>query len=139
MVGFRDSGVLTPRVPVPKAAVNENDSLVFRKNDIRLSRQVFTMQPKAEAIRKQEATHQDFGLGVFASYMRHTFPSLLFRQYICHYLRRNFRVGLTGDQTFMRLHESSVYLLYKKCFLHILVFCQRVRLRLQIYEKNSRL
>lgn len=64
---------------MPKAAVDEDDCLVFRKNDVGFARQVLSVQPEAEAVGKQKATHQDLGLGVFAFDVRHTFLTLFFR------------------------------------------------------------
>ena len=64
---------------MPKTSVNEYDSFVFRKNNIRLSRQIFTMKPKTEAVRKKKATNQDLGLCVLALDTRHTLVTLFFR------------------------------------------------------------
>ena len=64
---------------MPKTSVNEYDSIVFWKNNIRLPRQIFTMKPKTEAVREKEATNQDLGLCVLALDTRHTHVPLFFR------------------------------------------------------------
>jgi len=44
-------------VLVPKATVNENDSSETGKNNIRLSRQIRPMNPKAKSETVQELSH----------------------------------------------------------------------------------
>jgi len=63
---------------VPKASVNEYDSIVPRQNDVRFARQILSMKPEAKPMREQEASHQNFGFGVLASYVRHTLAALFF-------------------------------------------------------------
>lgn len=54
-------------------------------------------------------------------------------------IKRELPCRLTGDQTFMRLHGSSVNMLYKKCFLHNWPLSAQAQFRLQSYDFFSRL
>ena len=72
----REAAIL---VTVPKATVNEYGNLVLGKNDVGFAGQVLSVQPKAVAMCKQKASHQNFGFGVFAFDVRHTFLTLFFR------------------------------------------------------------
>ncbi len=51
-------------VPVPEASVSEENSPVFRKNNIRISWQGAIMQPEAEPGRMQATSQRQFRFGV---------------------------------------------------------------------------
>lgn len=53
-------------MPVPEAAVNENDGFVFGQNNVGFAGKVFNMQPVPEALCEKKFPDQHFGLGVFA-------------------------------------------------------------------------
>lgn len=97
---FRNSWILTVLVSVPKAPVNEYNSLVFRKDDVRFPGKIFSMKSETKPVSKQKATHQNFGFGVLASYVRHTFAALFFWEYISHYKQENFQVGRQATKPF---------------------------------------
>ena len=71
-------------MPMPKAPMHKNHRLVFRQYNIRLSRQVFYMQPVLEAMRVKKLTNQQFRLGILAFYPAHIAASYFLTVYICH-------------------------------------------------------
>lgn len=58
-------------VSVPKAAVDEDGGTIFAKHDVGFARHAFHIEAVAVAVTPQPATHQQFGLGVLASDVRH--------------------------------------------------------------------
>jgi len=61
----------TPDVPMPKAAVNENQRSVPRKNNIRSTRKAFIILPKAESLMKEELPDDQLGLGIVPTNTSH--------------------------------------------------------------------
>ena len=78
MIRLRDCGILAVGVTVPKATINKNNGFVFRKNDVRLTRQIFAVKSVTETLSKQELSHHNLRLGVFAFNVRHTAFPLFF-------------------------------------------------------------
>ena len=56
---------------VPEAPVDKDDSVVFRKNNIGLSRKPSIMQPVAKSSGKDQLAHEELGPCVAASDVRH--------------------------------------------------------------------
>jgi hypothetical protein len=67
---FRPSE-LAAHVTVPEAAMNENDGLVFRENNVRLAGQLLVMEPVTKACFMKRPTDDHFGLCVLAAYAGH--------------------------------------------------------------------
>ena len=64
VVRFRGRGVLTSFVPVPKTAMNKEDSFIFRQDDVRLAGQgadVFP-EPVSGAVQHRADKHLRFGV-----------------------------------------------------------------------------
>ena len=80
-IGLGDSVVLAVLVAVPKAAVDEDDSAVLGKDDIRSSWQPFIVNSIPKTITPEDMTQLKFRAGVLGSVMRHTFETLLW----CHW------------------------------------------------------
>ena len=70
-VAFRSRGVFTTFVPVPEAAVDEDNGFIFRQNDIRLAGQGADVFPEAVSGAVQHGADKDFGFCIFAAYPRH--------------------------------------------------------------------
>lgn len=58
-------------MPMPEAAMNKDDGMPFRKNEIRLSGQVAGMQPVPKTTGMQPAPDQKFGSGILSPDYRH--------------------------------------------------------------------
>ncbi len=56
---------------VPETAVDEDDRVVFREDDIGAAREFFGVETEAVAEAVEEAAHADFGGGVFAADAAH--------------------------------------------------------------------
>ena len=65
-------------VTVPEAAVHEDDGAVFRENNIRLSRQVFSVKAVSVSKGVKDRADPHFRLGIPALYRSHV-PAALFR------------------------------------------------------------
>ena len=65
-------------MPVPEAAMHENDQTVFAQYDVRRSRQALDVFPVAIPMGKEIAAHDPFGLGVLAPNLGHHGRPLLF-------------------------------------------------------------
>lgn len=63
---------------VPEAAVNEYDHRVFWQHYVRLSRQIFAMQPVAKALGEETPPYFSFKLAILATNRRHHPASSLF-------------------------------------------------------------
>jgi len=69
--GLWNLEVFAPFMTVPETAVDEDNRLVLRENQIRLAGKVFGMKPVAEAPLVQGFTDQHFGFGILAPDARH--------------------------------------------------------------------
>lgn len=65
-------------VPVPEAAMNENNSLVPRQNYVRPPGQAFPVQPEPVAHPVQQRSNNHFRLGVLAPDTAHVPTSVLY-------------------------------------------------------------
>lgn len=72
---------------MPEAAVNEDDSFVFGKYDIRFSWKCFIVQLVSKPFRVQEPAHKHFGLGVFALDAAHVIAASFWIVHIGHALK----------------------------------------------------
>ena len=64
-VRFWNVRYLTVCVPMPKAAVNKNDSLILRKDNVRMSFISLVIHPKAKSSREKIFPDLDFDSCVF--------------------------------------------------------------------------
>ena len=71
-------------MPVPEAAMHEDDSAAPRKRQIRASWQILTMQPEAKAQRMQPLAQQHFRLRVLAADAAHIKPPLIRSEDVHH-------------------------------------------------------
>lgn len=76
--------VLTAFVPVPKAAVNEDDCLVFAQYYVGGAGQAFDIYAVAVAMGTEVTAHNQLGLGVLALDARHALVPLLCGHSVCH-------------------------------------------------------
>lgn len=81
-VGLWHHEVPTTFVPMPEAAVDEDDSPVFAQDNVRMPRQTWVVQPVAEPSAEQELSHQFLWRGISPSYRSHTTMALLFGQFV---------------------------------------------------------
>lgn len=81
-VGFGKDEIFAPPVPVPEAAVDEDDCAVFAEDEIGVSREPGMVQTVAEAAAEEELAYQQFGLCVFAFYCRHAAVPLFFCKFV---------------------------------------------------------
>ena len=70
-IAFGGGGLFAAFVSVPEAAVNKNDGVVFRQDDVGFSRQLFDVFAEAVARAVQHRTDEDFGFGVLTFDARH--------------------------------------------------------------------
>src|ERR1043165_2660520 len=70
--------VFTAAVSMPKAAVNEDDGLVFRENDVGASGEFFSVQTKTVAEPMQQRANAFLGRGVLAPNAAHVPGTSLF-------------------------------------------------------------
>ena len=75
-------------VPVPEAAMHEDDGAMLRQDNVRRARQGAHMQAETEPEREKQFTHQQFRAGVAAPDRAHVFAAALRAVYIGHRLRR---------------------------------------------------
>jgi hypothetical protein len=61
---------------MPKTTVDENDLAAAWKNQVRLARKVFGVQPVSESQAMYEAAHCHFGRSVFAANAPHVFTAI---------------------------------------------------------------
>ncbi len=80
--GFRGGGSLASFMAVPEAAVDEDDRVVFGKDDIGFAGEVFPVQAEAVAGAVEHGADLQLGLGILAADLRHVPRSLLWRQRI---------------------------------------------------------
>lgn len=71
-------------MPVPKAAMNEDDSPKFRENDVRLTWQTGNVQSEAEARSVKQAAQHQLGFRVLAPDARHVPAAMFFRNPVRH-------------------------------------------------------
>ena len=71
-------------MPVPEAAMHEDDGLVPRKHEIGLARKVFPVQPEAQAQGVQAAPKDHFRFCVAAANAAHIQSPLFGREHVCH-------------------------------------------------------
>ena len=86
-MGFGGGGVFAAFMPVPEAAVDEDDGPVFRQHDVGFAGQVFVQRAvdgEAVAGAGEQGADQQFGLGVLALNLRHVPGALLFCEMINH-------------------------------------------------------
>ena len=88
-VGFRGACRLAPLVPMPEAAVHEDDRVPFGKHDIRVSRQLGRMEAVAKTQCVQMASHKHLRLRVLRTNPAHDFAALLGRDGIHRFLCPN--------------------------------------------------
>ncbi len=82
--GFRNLEVLASLVAMPEAAVDEEDGLVFGKNDVGFTRDVLHMKTESETFCRKCLPDNEFGLRVLTPDSRHHFASFLFGKNIRH-------------------------------------------------------
>lgn len=75
--GLRHGCIGASFMPVPEAAMNEDDSPVFWENDVRLTRQARNMQPETEARSVKQAAQHQLGFRVLAPDAGHV-PAAMF-------------------------------------------------------------
>ena len=78
LVGGGGGGVFAALVPVPEAAVNEDDGFVFRKNDVGFSGEIFYMQAEPVSGFVQHGADDYFRLRVLAPDPAHVPLAALF-------------------------------------------------------------
>ena len=71
-------------MPVPEAAVDEDDFPAAGKDEIRLARQVLAVQPEAVAHAVDEAADQQLDLAVLGADAAHQLAALLLRYCVGH-------------------------------------------------------
>lgn len=81
-VGAGSGGVFTAFVPMPIAAVDEDDGVIFRQDDVGLTRQVLYILSEAVAFAVQHGADKHFGFRILAFDLRHVPRALLFAQMI---------------------------------------------------------
>jgi hypothetical protein len=90
------------RVAVPETSMDEDNGLVFWKDDVRLARKIFSVEPKPISEPVEQAADNSFGLCVLAPNPRHNSASFLGAKDVGHL--RNFRSSsmqpATTDATF---------------------------------------
>lgn len=64
---------------MPEASLNEYHGFELRKNYIRLTGQLFTMQSKTKSSSMQNFPDQDFGSGILAFNASHHLAALFYR------------------------------------------------------------
>lgn len=84
---FGHNEVSAAFMPMPEAAVNEDDSFVFGKNNIGLSWKCFIVQLVTETFGVQEPSHEHFGLGILALDAAHVVAAGLRIVHIGHALK----------------------------------------------------
>jgi len=67
-----------------KATVYKNNSPVFRKNHVRLTGQVFSVQSVPKTFRKKSFTDKKFGLRILVFYTGHIIRTLFLAMDISH-------------------------------------------------------
>jgi hypothetical protein len=71
-------------VPVPKAAVDEDNGFPLREDDVGAPRQAFAVQPEAKPHAVEHATDPDFRPGVPRCDPPHDLPTPFFAVNVCH-------------------------------------------------------
>jgi hypothetical protein len=84
VIGGGQSGPRATRVTMPVAAVDQDDLLVTRKNDVGLSRQITSVQTEAESQGMQQASDTNLGSGILPADPRHDLATFLGSKYVCH-------------------------------------------------------
>ena len=69
---------------VPETAMNKNNAFVFRQNNVRLSGQVFPVQPEPVSEDMKSTANRNFRLRVSRTDSGHVPASLFFAQDISH-------------------------------------------------------
>jgi len=82
--GLGKSEVAASFMPVPEAAVYQDDSLVPGEDNIWLAGKLTDMQPEPESILMKATPDQEFGSGILAPYTGHVVAPLAGRMYIRH-------------------------------------------------------
>lgn len=80
----RRRAIFTPTMTVPKAAMDEDDRLKFRKDNVRATREVFGVNAKTVPHFMKERTDEDFGLRVLAPNAGHVPRPFFLREAIFH-------------------------------------------------------
>jgi hypothetical protein len=83
-------------MPVPEAAVDENDCLEPGEDEVRLARKVGHVQTVSESKRVEAAAQQHFGLRVLAPDARHHARTHLGCDYVSHAGGTSLSCGLDG-------------------------------------------
>lgn len=78
------SGILAILMPMPEAAMHEDDGLVFGQDDVGFAGQGFVMQFIPEALSMEISAHEHLRLGVFAFDLTHIVAARSAVVYICH-------------------------------------------------------
>ena len=81
---FRFSRISTSFMPMPEATIHHYCHAIFRKDNIRTSRQFVIMQTKAEPTRMKPLPNQNFRFGVLATDRRHAVTTLALTKRIWH-------------------------------------------------------
>ena len=67
------------RMPMPETAPNLNNSPIFRKDNIRMPRQIFEMKTEAKSLFMEERAHNHFRPCIFTVDLAHIPTALFFR------------------------------------------------------------
>jgi len=68
---LRPFEVVAASVPVPETALNLNNRIPLGQDDIRPSRQILRVEPKAQAVSPQTRTNHPLRMTILAAYPRH--------------------------------------------------------------------
>lgn len=66
-----DRGEATMGMPMPEAAMHENDRRIFAKHEIGFAREILSMQAETEPASVECATHSNFRLGILCADSAH--------------------------------------------------------------------
>lgn len=85
-IALRQTVIAASFMAVPEAAVDEDDGLVFRQNDVRASGQFPCLDPESQSTGEEVFAHYHLGLRILALDGRHTSVALFRCHCVCHAL-----------------------------------------------------
>ncbi len=106
MIRFWHGRLITPAMPVPKAAVDQNNCLVFGQADVRIAWKILSIEVESESTPMKKAADQ------------HLWPSIA-RMHPSHYLASLFGAECVQAQSPMEIFrlgsdsQDSIILLYR--------------------------
>lgn len=86
-IGLWQTEILATLMTMPKATVDENDSLVFWQNNIRGSRQFSDLNTETQTTREKILPHNHLRLRILPLNRSHIPTPLFSRFYVSHYIR----------------------------------------------------